>query len=59
MMRCLYDVLNSIIYYVDFVNHNNERVCAKSISKCLDCDAVVIFVRRYFSYYLGAVLDKV
>lgn len=52
MMSCLYDVLNLIIYDVDFVNHNNERACAKKHLQCLDCDSVVIFDRGYFSYYL-------
>ncbi|MGV7960159.1 IS4 family transposase [Photorhabdus tasmaniensis] len=52
MMSCLYDVLNSIIYDVDFVNHNNERACAEKHLQCLDSNAVVIFDRGYFSYYL-------
>lgn len=52
MMSCLYDVLNSIIYDVDFVDHNSERVCAEKHLQSLDCDAVVIFDRGYFSYYL-------
>lgn len=52
MMSCLYDVLNSIIYDVDFVNHNNERACAKRHLQCLNSNAVVIFDRGYFSYYL-------
>lgn len=52
MMSCLYDVLNSIVYDVDFVNHNDERSCAVKHLQCLDSDAVVIFDRGYFSYYL-------
>ncbi len=51
-MHYIYNVLNLIIYNVDFINHNNERVCAEKHLQNLDCDAVVIFDRRYFSYCL-------
>ncbi|MDE1489148.1 transposase [Xenorhabdus bovienii] len=56
MMSCLYDILNSIIYDIDFVNHNNERACAEKHFKYLDSDAVVILDKGYFSYYM---LDQV
>lgn len=52
MMICLYDVLNSIVYDIDFINHNNERDCAKGHLACLGENAVAIFDHGYFSYYL-------
>lgn len=52
MMSCLYDILNSIIYDIEFVEHNNERACAEKHFDCLNRDAVVIFDRGYFSYYM-------
>jgi len=52
MMSCLYDILNPIVYDIDFVDHNNERACAEKHLKSLDEDAAVIFDRGYFSYYL-------
>ncbi|CDG97726.1 transposase [Xenorhabdus bovienii str. puntauvense] len=52
MMSCLYDISNSIIYDIDFVNHNNERACAEKHFRYLDNDAVVILDRGYFSYYM-------
>lgn len=52
MMSCLYDVLNLIVYDIDFVSHNNERACAEKHLQNLDKEAVIIFDRGYFSYYL-------
>lgn len=44
MMRCLYDI--------EFVEYNNELACTEKHFDCLNRDAVVIFDRGYFSYYM-------
>lgn len=52
MMSCLYDVINGLIYDIDFVDHNNERACAESHFSRLKNNDIVIFDRGYFSYYM-------
>lgn len=51
-MSCLYDIMNDLIYNVDFVEHNNERACALKHFSRLKNDDIIIFDRGYFSYYM-------
>lgn len=52
LVSCLYQLKSNIPYDFDLVNHQNERLAARSHLKVLRKDDVVIYDRGYFSYVM-------